>query len=240
MGQYTNQSIPYTKWWKPNGLPAEGVIPKSFALGRDVSKMRMFLFRVSERRPFVEPSLSGLALEGNWVSTELSEDRATAIVNTTVAPTMFSTTFCGVKVASLGRQTVGVLTPETRSMTSVVHGQTALIEIGRTAYMVPEGNRNAKSIWAVRITEATSSGELDSSWQIAARDKTGRSIEYKSFTQHLSSPICRYWQFSSDDWATVAVERTVYDKEVVFGGVSAFEGSFTSPRVDYVGPLRSR
>ncbi len=26
VAQYTGQTTPYTKWWKPNGLPAEGIV----------------------------------------------------------------------------------------------------------------------------------------------------------------------------------------------------------------------
>ncbi len=242
VAQYTGQQTPYTKWWKPNGLLAEGIVEEApgIILARDFSHDRCFLFRLSDGRPSVEPSMSGLILAGNSVGTDPSSDGKTAVVVATVAPTMFSTSSCGVMVASLGKQQVGVLTRDTQKLESVVHGQHALIEIGETASLVPEGDREAKSIWTVRITEATSNHGMDSSWQIAARDTTGRSINKKMFGKFVRRTDFFYWQLEGDDWATVTVERTVYDKEVVFDGVSAFEGSLTLPRVDYVGPVRSK
>ena len=240
--QHTGQSTPYTKWWKPNGLPAEGMVEEApgIALGETLPNTRLFLFGVSERRPSVEPALSGLILTGNTVCTDRRGDGKTAIVVATIAPTMFSTSSCGVKVASLGRQNVGVLTPEKSSFDSTVHGQFAVIEIGKTVDLVPEERRNPRSIWAVKITEEASDPNRTSNWRVEARDKTGRWMEKESVYHGSPGPICDYWQLDGDDWATVTVERTVYDKEVVFDGVSAFEGTLTSPRVDYVGPVRSK
>jgi hypothetical protein len=240
--QHTGQSTSYTKWWKPNGLPAKGIVEEApgIALGKTMPDTRLFLFGVSERRPSVEPALSGLILTGNTVGTDRSSDGKTAIVVATIAPTMFSTSSCGLKVASLGRQNVGVLTPEKPSFDSTVHGQFAVIEIGKTVDLVPEERRNPRSIWAVKITEEASDQNRTSSWRIEARDKTGRWMEKESVYHSSPGPICDYWQLEGDDWATVTVERTVYDKEVVFVGVSAFEGSLASPRVDYVGPVRSK
>jgi hypothetical protein len=241
VAQYTGQQTPYTKWWKPNGLPAEGIVRDAagMSLWGDHANDRLFLFRVSDRRPTVGLTLRGLMLTGNIANASTSDDGKTVIVFATVAPTMFSESSCGVTVTSLGQQQVGALTRDTQKLESVVQGQHASIEIGKTTSLVPEGHRKAKSIWTVRITEATLNDGMNSGWRIDARDKTGRSINSFVFTQFLPSPLRHCWQLEGDDWATVTVERTVYDKEVVFGGVSAFEGSFTSPRVDYVGPVRS-
>ena len=111
-------------WWKPNGLSAEGIVEEApgIILARDFSHDRCFLFRVSERRPSVEPSMWGLILAGNTVFTDPSKDGTTAFLLATVAPTIFSTSSCGVKVASHGKLKVGMLTPEKPSFDSTVHG----------------------------------------------------------------------------------------------------------------------
>ncbi len=243
VAQYTGQKTPYTKWWKPNGLPAQGIVRDAagMSLLGDHANDRLFLFRVYDRRPTVGLTLRGLGLAGGLVNASTSDDGKTVLVFATVAPTMFSESSCGVTVTSLGQQQVGVLTRDTQKLELVVHGQHASIEIGKTASLVSERDRKAKSIWTVRITEATSNHGMNSSWRIEAQDKTGRSIKSDGFTQQfVPGPLCHYWQLEGTDWDTVTVERKVYDKEVIFDGVSAYEGSFTSPRVDYVGPLRSR
>lgn len=237
VAQYTGQTTPYTKWWKPNGLPAEGIVEDAagMSLWGDHVNQRLFLVRVSERRSTVEPAVRGLLLTGNSVAGSSSDNGKTAIVVAEVSPTMLSTLPFGVKLASLGRQAVGVLTPEMRSMTSVVHGQHALIEVGNS-----RDTSTGYGPWAVKVTETISEGGRASLWQIHARDKSGQFIK-KEKDETKSGPNCTYWDLRrADDWATITVERTMYDKEVVFDGVSAFEGSFTSPRVDYVGPVRSK
>jgi hypothetical protein len=242
LAQHTGQSTPYTKWWKPNGLPAEGIAAEAsgIAQGGTLPSIRLFLLGVVERRESVEPALSGLILEGNFVGTSPSNDGKTAIVVAAVSTGTFSRSSCGVKVASLGHQKVGVLTAEMPSFESVVHGRHALVEIGKTADLVGEKDRNAKSVWAVRITETGTDYEGKSSWRIEARDLSRRWIEKHWDSGPFPGPIRDYWQLEGDDWAKITVSRTVYDKEVVFDGVSAFEGSLTSPRVDYVGPMRSQ
>jgi hypothetical protein len=184
--------------------------------------------------------MSGLILAGNSVGTDPGRDGKTTIVIATVSPTMTSTSSCGVKVASLGKQKVGVLTPEKPSFDSTVHGQLAVIEIGKTVDLVPEERRNPRSVWAVRFTESALDKNRPSSWRIDARDKEERWMEQDWASQSSLEPGGEYCQLEGDDWATVTVERTLYDKEVIFDRVSAFEGSLTLPRVDYVGPVRSK
>jgi hypothetical protein len=47
VAQYTGQTTPYTKWWKPNGLPAEGIVEANldFRLPNASQPQRIFYLK---------------------------------------------------------------------------------------------------------------------------------------------------------------------------------------------------
>ena len=73
----------------------------------------------------------------------------------------------------------------------------------------------------MRFTETVLDQNRPSSWRIDARDEEERWIEQNWARQSSLEPGGQYCQLEGDDWATVTVERTMYDKEVAFDGVPA-------------------
>ena len=206
------------RWWKPNGLPADGIKddPKGTIWG-SADPGFYFLHKFSDDRSGKHIILGGLSSNGCASSSHRNDDEKSITVNTTAKPDIWSSVTSIVRIATEGNQYVGELTPEHSQHSTSVGGMPANIAV-LSGQALKNATMYRPSPCVLKITEPV--WKTNSQFSVEVYDEAGN-VD-KSVTNILGGyrEHENLYFFNSRKWSRIVIHRTVYDIQVKFEGIS--------------------
>ncbi len=231
------------KWWKPNGLPADGIKddPKATIPGSSAPGF-YFLYKFNDDRSGKDIIIGGLPSNGGGCAWWRNDDDSSITVTTTAKPDIWNSVESIVRISTEGNQYVGELTAQNSKISTSIGGLFASVEV-LSGRQLNQWTKFHNSSRVLLISEPI--WKFRSSFTVEVFDKTGKedtsvSLELGEKHGETNNQFLYFYYFNSPAWSKIVIHRTVYDIQVKFEGISSQLDSITAPKVGEISRLKDR